>query len=246
MAFQVQNPAAAKAALLAAAKAKAATPNPAAIQRYIPAGECKDRIRIVFDDSGSMYSQVKHAKDGVVEFLRNCIPNQTSVAIHFLKTESKLEELNSNLIEIASKLQDQPLSMGGTPLFEAMMKALSAAPFSTRLVVFTDGQPTDSLVPYDSERSKERHEWYDSADVVITKAKEHSNPIDTVFFGESQYNEQEIKLLKYLSDSTGGFFLHFDPKKPNIWKSLKYLAPVNRLMLASESFRAEVENGTHS
>jgi hypothetical protein len=69
-------------------------------------------------------------------------------------------------------------------------------------------------------------------------------PIDTVYFGGSiEYERREIDLLKYLSSKTGGYFLHFDPAKVNFAQAFKYLAPVNRLMLASASFRAQVESG---
>jgi hypothetical protein len=52
-----------------------------------------------------------------------------------------------------------------------------------------------------------------------------------------------MNLLRYLSAQTGGYFLHFDPAKVNFAQAFKYLAPVNRLMLASASFRADVESG---
>ena len=86
-----------------------------------------------------------------------------------------------------------------------------------------------------------------SADIIITIAKNALKngkcvPIDTVFFG-SEGRQREIELLKYLSSKTGGYFLHFDPAKVNFAQAFKYLAPVNRLMLASASFRAQVESG---
>lgn len=236
------NPADAKRAAMAAVKsaAHASTGKEpvAAIIKYLPPSECPDRNRIVFDDSGSMKGEIEHAKQGVVEFLRNCIPNQTSVAVHWMNTKPEVE-LQSDLVKLGAEILERQLSSGGTPLFNTLKKALEAKPVLTRLIAFTDGSPTDALDPEDT---KSIH----SADVIIKIANavggEKCIPIDTVFFG-SKHKIQEIELLKYLSDHTGGYFLHFDPSKPNIWKQLKYLAPVNRLMLASASFRAEVEKG---
>jgi hypothetical protein len=88
--------------------------------------------------------------------------------------------------------------------------------------------------------------WLSSANVIIKIAKATSSgiPIDTVYFGDdSQQNKREIDLLKYLSAETGGYFLHFNPSKVNFATAFKYLAPVNRLRLASSSFRASLESG---
>jgi hypothetical protein len=250
-----------KQAAMAAAKEaaqKAAGASPAALIRYIPAAECKDRNRIVFDDSGSMCDQIKDAKRGVVEFLRNCIPNQTSVAIHFMETKPDLP-LQSDLVALGNALLEKPLHGGGTPLFKTLKTALEATPKLTRLIAFTDGSPSDRLQP--ETITDQVNGWndgrtdfnYQSADVIIklahaigTTDDSHCSfpiPIDTVFFGDSRYNQREMKLLKYLSAETGGFFLHFDPTKPNIWKQMKYLSPSKRLMLTSPDFRAQVERG---
>jgi uncharacterized protein YegL len=238
------------------AAASASGKEPTAIVRWIPPAECADRIRIVFDDSGSMSGQIEHAKQGVVEFLRNCIPNQTAVAVHFMNTQPPVV-LSSDLPRLGSDIQERHLTSGGTPFFNTIKHALEAKPTLTRMVVFTDGSPTDQLQAEASEEAGMQGyysfgsfgvgAWKASADVVITIAKATAGkdkciPIDTVFF-DFAHSEKEIQLLKYLSEQTGGYFLHFDSSKPNIWKQLKYLAPVNRLMLASESFRASVEKG---
>jgi hypothetical protein len=80
-----------------------------------------------------------------------------------------------------------------------------------------------------------------NADEVIKVALELHVPIDTVFFGD--YNQEAIRLLRYFAEQTGGYFLHFDPKKVNFRTAFKYLAPSMRLMLASESVRKEIESG---
>lgn len=250
-----------KQAAMAAAKeaAKKSTESAHAfLIRYIPASECKDRNRIVFDDSGSMCNQIENAKRGVVEFLRNCIPNQTSVAIHFMESKPDLH-LQSDLVALGNALLEKSLHGGGTPLFRTLKRALKATPKLTRLIAFTDGNPSDELNPEtDSEMTGYWHDshadsWIQSADVIIKLAHAinatddpHCSfpiPIDTVFFGDARYSQREMELLKYLSEMTGGFFLHFDPTKPNIWKQMKYLSPAKRLMLTSPDFRAQVEKG---
>ncbi len=237
-----------KKAAIEAAKAKAAASAPAtSIVKYIKPEDCADRTRIVFDDSGSMGGYIKSAKDGVVEYLRNCIPNQSSVGIHFMNTVSSLDVLTSDLPKLATDLLKYKLQSGGTPFFNTLKLALEATPKLTRLVAFTDGAPTDRLTPRSEDGMLDRYsldQWKASVDIIIEIANstEPKIPIDTVFFGDT-YSMKEMQLLKYLSEKTEGFFLHFDPSKPNIWKQLKYLAPVNRLALTDGSFRAKVERG---
>lgn len=251
MTFSIQNPKNAVDAKRAAIEARKASSAPAAIVRYLPPGECPDRNRIVFDDSGSMGGYIEDAKRGVVEFLRNCIPNQTAVAVHFMNTKEWSTELRSNLLELSTDIQEAHLNIGGTPFFNTLKKALEATPTLTRLVAFTDGSPTDQLQAEENEEAglQGYHSygidaWKASANIIIKIAKSISTgiPIDTVFFG-SEDRQREIELLKYLSAQTGGYFLHFDPSKVNFSQAFKYLAPCHRLMLASSSFRASIESG---
>ncbi len=249
---------------MAAAKAQAQQAKGEPVQalvKYIPPGECAERIRCVFDDSGSMGSQIEYAKKGVVEFLRNCIPNQTAVAIHFMNTTPPIA-LQSDLIKLGNDVLERELASGGTPFFNTLKQALQSTPALTRLVAFTDGSPTDQLQAEETSEMQgfyghglRDNAWTASADIIIKIARDIGEstskedvgnpciPIDTVFFGNAEWAKREMDLLRYLSNQTGGYFLHFDPSKPGIWKQMKYLAPVNRLMLASESFRAEVEKG---
>ncbi len=242
----------AKKAAIEAAKAKAlgAGAPAATMVKYISPNECPDRTRIVFDDSGSMGNQIINAKNGVVEYLKNCIPNQSAVAVHFMNTHSWSTQLTSNLPQLGTDILEAELSSGGTPFFNTLKKALEATPRLTRLVAFTDGSPTDYLRAGESDEmvgyySNQIDQWIMSAAVIIKicKSQQPEIPIDTVFFGSVEYSQRPVQLLKYLSEKTGGFFLHFDPSKPNIWKQLKYLAPVNRLALTDGSFRAKVERG---
>jgi hypothetical protein len=259
MGFQIQNPRNAVDAKRAAIEARKASTapagvNPSAIVRYISPGECPDRNRIVFDDSGSMGGYIEDAKRGMIEYLRNCIPNQTSVAIHFMNSTACDSQLESNLQRLAADIREMNLRSGGTPFFNTLKKALEATPTLTRLIAFTDGSPTDALAAdceedLDTLHGGRDNPWIHSANIIIKIAMSIGAgiPIDTVYFGGSiEYERREIDLLKYLSSKTGGYFLHFDPAKVNFAQAFKYLAPVNRLMLASASFRAEVESGVQN
>jgi hypothetical protein len=263
------NPQDAKRAAIEAARnasKTAAGKEPVAIQKYIAPADCPDRTRIVFDDSGSMMRYLTapypatgpgDAQNGVVEYLRNCVPNQTAVAVHFMN--SGVITLKSDLVFLGQEILEKKLNMSGTPFFNTLKAALKATPTLTRMVAFTDGSPTDQLEAEDEEEtgssassqmqgfwSSRLNTWTTSADIIIKIAHaiggEKCIPIDTVFFGQAS-QEREIALLRYLSNQTGGYFLHFDPAKVNFRTAFKYLAPVNRLMLASESFRADVESG---
>ena len=232
----------------AKATARGISPEAGTLTKYISPDQCSDRSRIVFDDSGSMYGQIENAKKGVVEYLRNCIPNQSAVAVHFMNTTSWSTILRSDLPALGVDIEEAQLSSGGTPFFNTLKCALEARPTLTRLIAFTDGAPTDQLA---SEGANELQSiygevpWKQSADVIIQIAHavggEKCIPIDTVYFGGLR--EREMNLLRYLSDRTGGFFLHFDPAKVNFKTAFKYLAPVNRLQLTSGSFRASLERG---
>lgn len=248
-----KNPQAEKQAAIAAAKAKAGktTPAPeeAVIMKYVKPSETKDRTRIVFDDSGSMTSQIHNVKEGVIEYMRNCIPNQTAVSVHFLCTRSEeastLENLCTDLPSTGLVLKGIHLNLGGTPLFETMNKVVEMD-LTTRMVAFTDGSPTDDILPASELATGWGHERHlKNADIIIAKAKAKGIPIDTVFFGSANYADA-IALLKYFAEQTEGYFLHFDPAKVQFSKAFKYLAPVNRKMLASASVRREIESGVRS
>lgn len=244
----------AKKAALEALKAQAKSipkAEDAVLIKYVSPAECPDRICIVFDDSGSMSWAFQDAKNGVVEFLRNCIPNQTAVAVHFMET-SYGSQLESDLPKLGNTISELKLAGCSTPFFNTLKKALEVTPQCTRIVAFTDGSPTDELQSESSESgemqgywSRRAHSnWTSSANIIIQIAGASGTmiPIDTIFFG-SINNTEEINLLKYLSNNTGGYFLHFDPKKVNFRTAFKYLAPVNRLQLTSGAFRESLERG---
>ena len=246
----LKNPQDAKRAAMDAAKAasKGTSAESVALERYISPDKCPDRNRIVFDDSGSMSGQITNAKKGVVEFLRNSIPNHTAVAVHFMNTREWSTALRSDLPLLGKDIEEASLVSGSTPFFNTMKRALEAKPVLTRLIAFTDGAPGDTLRAEESDELQmfsADFPYKESANVIIKISKaiggDKPIPIDTVYFGS--YNERPMNLLKYLADSTGGFFLHFDPTKVNFKTAFKYLTSGLRLQLTSGSFRAALERG---
>jgi Mg-chelatase subunit ChlD len=215
---------------------------------YIPPEDAAEKLRIIFDNSGSMGGgRMKQAKEGVVEFLRNCSPQNTAVALHLLNNESdsdydsetnayiklalpsnvKNQTLTTDLILLASETMHPTIdATGGTPLYETLLTALNAEPRATRLIAFTDG-----AAAYSSDKSK-----------VFSTAKRIKVPIDTVYIsGDGYENPSAISCLEEIARETGGIFLNL--AKGDFAKSLRYLAPTQRLMLADASFKGKVERG---
>jgi hypothetical protein len=195
-------------------------------------------------------NKIADAKEGVVEFLRNCTQNATAIAIHLLNPEGEREydydsssykylplptaienaTLTSDIVLLASEITEPSVQpTGGTPLYETIAKALAATPRATRLVAFSDGQPGGC---YEKER-------------ILKSAKNAGIPIDTVFIADKNElygrNLSAISEMKYIAEMTGGIFL--DLSKGDIKSGLKYLAPAKRLMLMDSSFKAKVERG---
>lgn len=254
--------AAKKAALIAQAKARSIKPDALVNSNkpktetkieFIPAEGCVNKIRIVFDNSGSMgVDKMEDAKKGTVEFLRNCVPNQDAVAVHLLEQPyerdwddegdvgsiSKLGSLSpllktatltSDLLSLASAVDSKANhATGGTPLYKTCQDALNAVPKASRLVAFSDGVPN-----YDDKNREE---------TTIQLALREEIPIDTVFFGSSTDNGFDV--MKRLASRTKGIFLHFDPAKGVDFKTaFKYLSPGKRFMLNDDNFKAALQRG---
>lgn len=245
------NPNSKKEALLKAAKERAQKTDALATtvkKEYIHAENATTKIRIVFDNSGSMAgTPLKNAKKGVVEFLRNCTVNRDAVAIHLLENPSPYTalELSPNIINsvlmtdlalLASNVDSDALTdWGSTPLFETIINAIKATPQCNRMIAFSDGDPD----PYDAKKEKSAIELAVNNKLNGEVAK---IPIDTVYFGAA--GTSGAATLKRVAEMTGGIFLVFDPAKGvNFATAFKYLAPVNRLQLMNEEFKAKLQRG---
>jgi len=194
---------------------------------YIVPAVAKDRIRIVFDNSGSMSGQkLQDAQIGCEEFLRACTLNHTAVGVHPM-TGTGLE-LTADLPSLAAAVHGIKIA-GNTPMFRTLTQAQHAEPKATRIIVFSDGAPTDS--------GKEES---------INTAIQAKTPIDTVLIwegGAGVESSSEYALLKEIADRTGGIFLVFDRTKVNFQDAFKYFSPNLRLALSDGNFRADLQNG---
>jgi Mg-chelatase subunit ChlD len=186
----------------------------------------KERIAIIFDDSGSMSGQkIKDAHAGVTEFLKYCQRNSVAVAVHPMCREAI--ELDTNLPKIAALTQLIDANGGSTPMFKTWREAQAASnPAYTRMIIFSDGQPDA-----ESENQEEK---------TIVKSIEMKVPVDTVYI--SDY-DRENNILKEIAERTGGFYLKFDRNKVNFRDAFKYLSPGLRLQLADKSFRDKLQEG---
>ena len=249
MAYQIgnrPNPAEAKKAALEAARRASASVT--SIVQYRPPEECSERVRNIFDDSGSMHGYIGDAKKGLIEYLRNTTFNQTAVAVHFMNSVFEWSgKLTSDLPQLAVDIQACEICEALTPFHSVLLQTVQAAPVATRIVLFTDGEPTDELPLNNLEAGRnydiQLFHRQSSVDYILEKAA-GKIPVDTVFFGPTRgAGLDAVVRLKYISDKTGGYFLHFDPAKTNFASAFKYLAPAYRAMLSDSSFRAAIEKG---
>lgn len=205
---------------------------------FVEPERAKDIIKILFDDSGSMMGQkLEDAKKGSVEFMRHCGINQVAIGIYPFNASAIAPD--TDLPDVGA-LTQHIKATGSTPMFETLNRAMKEEIRATRYIIFTDGQPNTN----------------DKMNELIEKAQADKTPIDTVWIADIlSYTNTNIRgyrkveeypeyvLLKSIADATGGFFLIFDRNKVNFAQAFKFLAPGNRLMLASESFRNDLQAG---
>jgi Mg-chelatase subunit ChlD len=191
-----------------------------------------NKLAIIFDDSGSMGGQkIKDAHAGVRGFSTQCIPTETSLAVYPLNAEPKPLTCNYDLLNIlVSSIQ----ATGGTPLYGRTQLALSSADKYDRLILFSDGDPTDSRTGYGDEYTVDQHE------VTIKIAVEKKIPLDTVYIGIEGTTGYDV--MKDLADRTGGIFIHFKDAS-SLASGLKYLSPGLRGLLANPEIKAKIERG---
>lgn len=204
---------------------------------FVEPKKAKDIIKILFDDSGSMMGQkLADAKAGSIEFMRNCQINQVALGIYPFNTEAI--QPDTDLPDVGALIQHIQVK-GSTPMFETLERAMKEEIRATRYIIFTDGAPDNN----------------NKMNELIEKAQADKTPIDTVWIvqfdsslshpwsEDQKHLRQEYVLLKSIADATSGFFLIFDRNKVNFAQAFKFLAPGNRLMLASESFRNDLQEG---
>ena len=226
--FQIKQPIGLAARLAASQKTGVeleTTPKSKPQIAFLPtsAPEIKDKLGIIFDDSGSMSgTPLREAKEGVVEFLRSCIPNQTAVGIYPLNGGAI--KLDTNLPYLATCVEGITVS-GCTPFVSRCSRVLEGNSSLTRLIAFSDGSP-DSF----------------DTTLLVETCKSRKLSIDTFYIG-GDYNEYAISFMRKLAEDTGGIFVHLKPGV-SMRSALKYLAPAFRAMLTDGAFKAKVEAGT--
>ena len=216
--------AAKKAAAQAQSEAKPIDSNDA------PPETATHRIGIEFDDSGSMYgNKITDAHEGVEEFIRNCNPNETAIAVYPMNAPSGARQysLSRKLYAIAQGVKEYRPT-GGTPLYETLELMLKAEKL-TRGILFSDGAPNYG----DTDKFKESS---------ISIAIELRVPVDTVYIGHKD-DGTPVEVMREIAERTGGIFMVFEPGKANFRTAFKYLSPGYRALLADKSYREKVESG---
>jgi hypothetical protein len=184
----------------------------------------KDRVKIIFDDSGSMQGdKFKNAQAGCIEYMKNCAANKAAIGIYPLDCPPIPMDTN---LPVQAALVPLIKIGGSTPLFETLAKAQAEELKATRYIIFSDGEPDNT----------------DQMNECINKAKAEHTPIDTVYIGPANASDA-IDLLRKVAERTGGIFLIFDPNKVNFRDAFKYLSPGLRGMLTSGTFAKDLQEG---
>lgn len=263
---QINETAARKAALIAQAKARSAKPEDAVLTKtppkakeHTPPEDTRNKIRIIFDNSGSMADKVyvnktqskkiEEAKKGSIEFLRNCTLNEDSVAVHLLEIPSYFgddeenEDGSMNPAKLSSLLVNATLTSDLVRLASAIdnenLRDYGGTPlYETCLRALQAMPKATRCVAFSDGQPNNNNNEQD----VYRLAKDYKIPIDTVYFGAA--SKTGAGVMKKLAEMTGGIFIAFDPAKGVSFKdSFKYLSPKNRLMLMDKSFKEKVERG---
>lgn len=189
--------------------------------------QAKDRLCLLLDVSGSMaggyYSEDKNAsspiellKRSVEAFVQTCSEG-TALSFHtFPEQRSVPMTLTKALIILESS---DLYAGGGTPMAQAMQKALDENP--TRCVLISDGGPESA------ERA------FQVADTYVKRVP--SLVCDTVHIGHSTNGEE---VLRRIAEMTGGVYIKFEDVSKLVG-GLKYLTPSYRALLTSGNVDAK-------
>jgi hypothetical protein len=192
----------------------------------------EERIKIIYDDSGSMDAHVDDgtskdysswptrialAAEGTTDYMKNCKPHSTAIEVSPLNAE--VFSMTKNLPVIATKLKALSAD-GGTPLFGALRRFYTEHETSrfTRGLIFTDGEAGDS--------------YSENVEKILNDLLSMKIPIDFIIIGnknEVQLNPSETQ-LKGMAERSGGTFL-ICKTAADFKKKLKYFAPLLRHML---------------
>lgn len=196
-----------------------------------------NRLGLVIDDSGSMGGQkMEDAHTAVKGFTANCNPLDTSIAVYPMNAKTQGLVCNYDLVNLyVSGIQ----ATGGTPIYGILDKLITDENI-TRAVLFSDGSPTDSRLTGNNDVGLFTYSKPKEVAIgTIKKYQEKEVPIDTIFIGE--YEDGEIEMKK-IAELTNGTFIHFKDSS-SLSTGLKYLAPKYRALLANADIKARIERG---
>lgn len=168
--------------------------------------QAKDRIIIVFDDSGSMNenNKMKIAKQAVQDFILNKALTTAVGLMPLNATETQIKVDKVMLLAAVDKIEPT----GCTPLWEALHKASHEN--ITRVILFSDGGATDSEVPG-----------------LLVAYKRKNIPIDAIYIGPMDYH---VEIMKRIASETSGIFMHFTDMNA-FKKAFMFLLPEKREQL---------------
>lgn len=184
--------------------------------------QCKHRVAIILDDSGSTAGECWANEVKAVE--------QLLLSSNFEETSYLLQKLNEGLVspllceydKIKQKLPN--FTSGGTPLARAMTLVLNFD--ITAAIIVSDGEADDRLT------ALERAE-----DFVKRGIK-----IDTVYVQSLSKDTEAMETLRTIAQKTGGIFMTFEDQE-KFSKALAYLNPATRHLLEDKKVRLMLGSG---
>jgi hypothetical protein len=220
--------------------------------KFATVEQATERVCIIADDSSSMnsgqdynrrtnavsgQSKIKDAAEGITEFMRECVPNETAVKIHPINAASeslysvnKILPYSCNLPSHAAAIATLAAS-GSTPLYDAIEANMTeTAVKPNRMIVFSDGEPDGGRM---------------GLSAVIERAKSLGIVIDTCFIADANYSPEsdQYRIMKEMAEQTGGIFIVFERGKCSFKHGFKYLSKGKRLLLMDSSFKSALESG---
>lgn len=207
----------------------------------------KQKIKIFFDDSGSMHGKkIEDAKKGTIEFMRNCPPNETAISIVPLNDISL--DFTCNLPNLALRV-NEIRSKGSTPLYQAIQKHIVVGHdriLPNRCVVFSDGEPDGGMrTDYNAETGTYTSKFGDMHLETIKQCQDRHMMLDTCWIAPENYdkNDNALLIMKDLAEKTGGISLVFEEGKVDFKHAFPFLTPGMRHLLMDDNFRERLQKG---
>jgi Ca-activated chloride channel family protein len=177
---------------------------PQKISRF-EANEQSLSCAILLDTTGSMAEALPRVKNSIVKLIDE-LGSQDWVAIYTFDQQLFIRQDFTRDKSAAKRAVLRTRAEGGTALFDALSETareVSKRPGKKALIVFTDGDDNASVL---------------NANAAITHTKKLGIPLYSVAEGEAVHSSKLKKILKDLSERTGG--INYEVKKPNEIESI--------------------------